>query len=195
MNQNYDPTQQQSRNPWETPVGNNPPQAYSGGGLTPNSMNYALWADRVVAALIDAGVAFVGMIALYILLFVLSAVLSLGGGLIDEGLGGLLGCGGCVLFFVIPPVAYFAVGLLNKVFWVSSRGYSIGQGVMKLKVVDANGNLISNGTAFLRLLCQVGLGFVPVVGGLLDLLFPLFDEPTRQTLHDKAVGTYVIKTQ
>jgi uncharacterized RDD family membrane protein YckC len=49
------------------------------------------------------------------------------------------------------------------------------------------------GTAVLRLLCTVGLGFVPVVGGALDLLWPLWD-PQRQTLHDKAVGTFVIKT-
>ena len=194
MNQNYDPTRQQPQNPWDNPPGGTP-QPYFAGGLATGGMNYALWGDRVLAALIDVGVAFAGMIVLYIVLFVLVSILSLGGGLINEGLGGLLGCGGCVLFFVIPPVAYFVVGLLNKVFWVSSRGYSIGQGVMNLKVVDAGGNLISNGTALLRLLCQVGLGFVPVVGGLLDLLFPLFDDPTRQTLHDKAVGTFVIKTQ
>jgi uncharacterized RDD family membrane protein YckC len=194
MNQNYDPTQQRPVNSWETPTGNPSPQQYQGNSLVPNQMNYALWADRVVAALIDAGVAFAGMIALYILLFVLTTVLSAALGAVSPDLGGLLGCGGCFLFFVIPPVSYFVVGLLNKVFWVSSRGYSIGQGVMKLKVVDKDGNLISNGTAFLRLLCQVGLGFVPIVGGLLDLLFPLFDEPTRQTLHDKAVGSYVIKT-
>jgi len=76
---------------------------------------------------------------------------------------------------------------------LSKRGYSVGQGLMKLKVVDAHGNLIPTGTAVLRLLCTVGLQFVPVVGGFLDLLWPLWDKE-RQTLHDKAVGTYVIKT-
>jgi uncharacterized RDD family membrane protein YckC len=63
---------------------------------------------------------------------------------------------------------------------------------MKLKVVDSHGNSISMGTAVLRLLCTVGLGFVPVVGGFLDLLWPLWDKQ-RQTLHDKAVGTFVVK--
>jgi len=63
---------------------------------------------------------------------------------------------------------------------------------MKLKVVDAQGNLISMGTCIIRLLATVGLGLVPVVGGFLDLLWPLWD-PQRQTLHDKAVGTFVIK--
>jgi uncharacterized RDD family membrane protein YckC len=32
------------------------------------------------------------------------------------------------------------------------------------------------------------------VGGLLDLLWPLWDEQ-RQTLHDKAVGSFVVKTE
>lgn len=203
MNQNYDPTRQQSQNPWETPIGSNPPQAYSGGGgLTPNSMNYALWADRVLAALIDGGVATAFMIVLYLALIIISFLLgALGVAGEAAGLGGAsaLGsfgsCGMCLIAIILPPVSYLVIGLLNKVYWVSKRGYSIGQGVMKLKVVDRDGNLIPMGTSVLRLAVTVGLGFVPVVGGLLDLLFPLFDDPTRQTLHDKAVGTYVIKTQ
>jgi len=195
MNQNYDPTQQQPGNPWNYP--SQPPQQYSG-GMQMNQMNYALWADRVLAALIDAGVALAFMIVLYLFLFIVSFLLSAAGGAIggDAGaVGGLLGCGGCLLAFVLPPISYLAIGLLNKVYWVSKRGYSIGQGVMKLKVVNKDGNLIDMGTSILRLAVTVGLGFIPLVGALLDLLFPLFDEPTRQTLHDKAVGTYVIKTQ
>lgn len=166
-------------------------------------MNYALWADRVLAALIDAGVALAFMLLLYLVIFILSLFISMIGGAIEAGTGagiggmlGGLGCtGGCIMFFILPPVSYFIIGLLNKVYWVSKRGYSIGQGVMKLKVVDQSGNLISMGTAALRLLCQVALCFVPVVGGLLDLLFPLFDDKTRQTLHDKAVNTFVVKTE
>ena len=164
-------------------------------------MNYALWADRVLAALADAGIALSLMIVLYVLLFVIGlggqalfAVAEQATGTGAAGaFGGLFGCGTCCLFFVLPPVSYLAAGLYNKVYLVSKRGYSIGQGLMKLKVVDAQGNLISRGTALLRLLATVGLGFVPIVGGLLDLLWPLWD-PQRQTLHDKAVGTFVIKT-
>lgn len=201
MNQNYDPTQPRSGNPWDTPMGG-APQQYPGGGLASNQMNYALWADRVLAALIDGGIATAFMIVLYIALIVISLLLTaIGGAGEAAGLGGLGalgalgGCGTCVIAIVVPPIAYLVIGLLNKVYWVSTRGYSIGQGVMKLKVVDKNGSLIPMGTSILRLAVTVGLGFVPIVGGLLDLLFPLFDDPTRQTLHDKAVGTYVIKTQ
>lgn len=161
-------------------------------------MNYALWADRVLAALIDAGVALAFMIVLYLGLLLLGSIMGAASGAMqgaDGGAGMFLGCGTCMMAFILPPISYLAVGLLNKVYWVSKRGYSIGQGVMKLKVVDENGNLLSMGTATLRLLCQVALCFVPVVGGLLDLLFPLFDDKTRQTLHDKAVASFVIKTQ
>jgi uncharacterized RDD family membrane protein YckC len=63
---------------------------------------------------------------------------------------------------------------------------------MKLKVVDVNGNLLTTGTALIRLLAQVALSFLPLVGPLLDLMWPLWDEK-RQTLHDKAVGSFVLK--
>jgi uncharacterized RDD family membrane protein YckC len=164
-------------------------------------MNYALWADRVLAALADGGIALLLMIILYVLLFVigfggtamLSGVEQATGTGAAGGLGGLLCSGTCCLFVILPPVAYLLAGLANKVYLVSKRGYSIGQGLMKIKVVDAQGNLLSMGTSVLRLLCTVGLGFIPLVGGLLDLLWPLWD-PQRQTLHDKAVGSFVIKT-
>jgi len=166
------------------------------------TMNYALWVDRVLAALADGGIAVLVMLVLYFLLFVVGSAGSLllgageaaaTGGQSAGGLSGLFGCSTCCLFVILPPVSYFAAGLLNKVYLVSKRGYSVGQGLMKLRVVDGHGNLIPMGTSVLRLLCTVGLGFVPVVGGALDLLWPLWD-PQRQTLHDKAVGTFVIKT-
>ena len=166
------------------------------------TMNYALWVDRVLAALADGGIALLVMFILYVLLFVLGGIGSMligaGEAAVSERgqAGGLccrFGCSTCCLFFILPPVSYLLAGLLNKVYLVSKRGSSVGQGLMKLKVVDSHGNIIPMGTAVLRLLCTVGLGFVPVVGGALDLLWPLWD-PQRQTLHDKAVGTFVIKT-
>jgi uncharacterized RDD family membrane protein YckC len=90
------------------------------------------------------------------------------------------------------PVSSLLVGLFNGVYLVAQRGASIGQGVMHLKVVDINGNLLTTGTAFIRLIARVALGFLPMVGPLLDLLWPLWDDK-RQTLHDKAVGSFVLK--
>jgi len=166
------------------------------------AMNYALWVDRVLAAIIDGLIALLVMFILYVLLFLVggvgSMIIGAGEAAVNTrgepgGLSSLFGCSTCCLFFILPPVSYFAAGLLNKVYLISKRGCSVGQGLMKLKVVNSQGDMISVGTAVLRLLCTVGLSFVPVVGGALDLLWPLWD-PQRQTLHDKAVGTFVIKT-
>jgi uncharacterized RDD family membrane protein YckC len=96
----------------------------------------------------------------------------------------------CCVMILLFPFATLAVGLFNSVYLVAQRGFSVGQGIVKIKVVDSNGNLLTQGTAFIRLLVRVALSFVPFLP-LLDLLWPLWDE-RRQTLHDKAVNCYVI---
>jgi uncharacterized RDD family membrane protein YckC len=122
---------------------------------------------------------------------------GIGGALVEadpNNAGAVFGVGGswCCFIFVLAPLATLLVGLYNKIYLVSKRGASVGQGIMKLKVVNERGEFLSMGAASLRLLAQVGLGFVPVVGSFLDLLWPLWDEK-RQTLHDKAVNSLVIK--
>jgi uncharacterized RDD family membrane protein YckC len=120
---------------------------------------------------------------------VFGGLVGLGGGFHSEGLQGL-GATGCCCIFSLFPISMLLVGLWNKVYLVAQRGCSVGQGVVKIKVVNAQGQLLTQGQAFLRLLAHVGLSFVPF-GGVIDLLWPLWDE-RRQTLHDKAVGCYVI---
>jgi uncharacterized RDD family membrane protein YckC len=190
MDPNYNPTQQQP-GMWNNPTGS-PMQPYPGGGLSSNQMNYALWGDRVLAALIDGGLILAAEIVLFIIIAVIGGMIGLVGGAAKSGGIVAFGWGFCCVGFFSIPVAMLIAGLYNKVFLISKRGYSVGQGVMKLKVVDANGNLIDTGKSVLRLLIQMGFSLVPFLP-LISILFPLFDEPTRQTLHDKAVGTYVIK--
>ena len=159
------------------------PYATAGPPLPPGA-TYALWADRVVGYVIDLVLVGVGMGVLYLVLGGLFAMMA--------GLGSNIAGGMCCMMILLFPVSSLLVGLFNGVYLVAQRGASIGQGVMNLKVVDINGNLLSTGTAFIRLIARVALGFVPMVGPLLDLLWPLWDEK-RQTLHDKAVGSYVLK--
>lgn len=154
-------------------------------------LRYAEWIERVLAALIDGALT---SAVVFILLFIMFALTAAGAGIggDDNPLPALIFCVGMPITFV----AAFGLGLFNKVWLVSKRGSSIGQGLMKLKVVEAAGNIPSIGTLILRLLVQVGLGFIPVVNIVLvalDLLWPLWDEQ-KQTLHDKAVGTFVVKT-
>ncbi|HEX5708536.1 MAG TPA: RDD family protein [Pyrinomonadaceae bacterium] len=182
-----------------------PPTAYGyGGGMTAAATGvggypYAVWADRVLAALVDAGIVFAAVIGLYIAVMIIGTILGgigmaiggLAGGEEGAGAGSLLGSGFCCIAFVLFPLASLGIGLYNKVFLVAKRGSSIGQGIMKLKVVTEQGTLVPQGTLLLRLLVQIGFGFVPFLP-LLSLLWPLWD-PQRQTLHDKAVGTFVVK--
>ena len=144
---------------------------------------YASWGNRVVGFLIDSLLVGVGMAVLY---FLAATVLA--------GIAGLAGRsafrGMCCMFFFLFPVATLVVGLFNGVYLIALRGYSIGQGVVHIKVVDASGNLLTQTTAFLRLVVRTGLSivaFLPVI----DLLWPLWDE-RGQTLHDKAVNCYVV---
>jgi uncharacterized RDD family membrane protein YckC len=146
-------------------------------------MDYATWANRVLGYLIDTLLVAPVMLILY---FALSGVIGLMAGVAGRNTGGAF----CCFFIVLFPLATLAVGLYNRVYLIASRGYSIGQGVVKIKVVDANGALLTQGTALIRLLAQAAIGFVPLLP-LLDLLWPLWDD-RRQTLHDKAVGCYVI---
>lgn len=175
------------------------PQGYGYGqapAMTgPGGMRLAEWTDRALAALIDGGLVMAGVVVLYLVLGIIGGIGSAALGSISEDLGGLFGSASCCLFFVLPPLAAFIVGLYNKVYLISNRGFSIGQGVMGLKVVMGDGGPVALGTAVLRLLVQMGLGIVPFVGfflAILNLLWPLWD-PQKQTLHDKAVGTFVVK--
>ena len=162
---------------WPQPPapGARPPSVFDAG--------YATWGNRVVGFLIDALLIGAGMAVLYLVLgTVLAGIAGLGGHGAANGM--------CCMLLLLFPVATLLVGFYNSVYLIAQRGFSIGQGVVKVKVVDAYGYLLTQGTAFVRLLARVGLGFVPF-GSLLDMLWPLWDD-RRQTLHDKAVGCYVV---
>jgi uncharacterized RDD family membrane protein YckC len=161
-----------------------PAVSYTAGPPLPPGATYAQWADRVVGFLIDMLLVGAGMGVLYA---VVGSALAL-----MAGAGSNIAGGMCCMMIVLFPLSSLLVGLFNGVYLVAQRGSSIGQGVMNLKVVDINGNLLTTGTALIRLLARVGLSFVPMVGPLLDLLWPLWDDK-HQTLHDKAVGSYVLK--
>jgi uncharacterized RDD family membrane protein YckC len=146
--------------------------------------DYATWGTRAIGYIVDALLVGVGMAVLYFVLGgILASMLSLAG---SHDLGGGL----CCLMILLFPLGTFLVGIYNSVYLVALRGFSIGQGIVKIKVVDANGNLLTPGTAFIRLLVRVALCLVPFLPTL-DLLWPLWDV-RRQTLHDKAVNCYVI---
>jgi uncharacterized RDD family membrane protein YckC len=196
---NYDPNAPQSGSSWATPSYGDPSaNMQHGGGVPPGGMNYAVWADRVLAALIDGGLVLATMIVIWIVILIVLAIFgAIGAGLSQAGgeeagaFSILAGWGFCCVAFCMIPVASIGIGFYNKVFLVGKRGFSIGQGVMKLRVVTAQNTLVPTGTLVLRLFVQAGFGLIPFLP-LLSILWPLWD-PQRQALHDKAVGTFVIK--
>jgi uncharacterized RDD family membrane protein YckC len=144
---------------------------------------YATWATRAMGFIIDSLLVGAGMAVLYVVLAgFLTSVAALGG---RHAAGGM-----CCMFLLLFPLATLLVGLYNGVYLIALRGASIGQGLMNIKVVDANGNLLTQGTAFVRLVVRAVMGFVPLLP-MLDLLWPLWDV-RAQTLHDKAVNCYVV---
>ena len=152
------------------------------------AMDYASWGSRVVAYIVDNLI----VLVLVIPLALIFGALGVGAAAlnpISRAGGNLLGSS-CCCILVLFPVLQIGFGIYNRIYLIAHRGYSIGMGVAKIKIVDARGNLLSGGTCFLRLLVQVLLGLVPVVG-LLDLLWPLWDQ-WKQTLHDKVVNSYAI---
>ncbi len=164
---------------------------YASAATAQRVWDYATWGTRVLGYLVDAVLVGGAMAVLYLIVGVMFAgmfhMADLAGG--HSEFGGASG-GLCCMWIMLFPLATLVVGLYNSVYLIAQRGYSIGQGVVKVMVVDGNGNLLTTGSAVIRLLVRVAFGFVPVLP-LLDLLWPLWDV-RRQTLHDKAVNSYVI---
>jgi uncharacterized RDD family membrane protein YckC len=168
-----------------------------GAMLAPTQGEVATWASRAVGYLIDhlmvvAVMVVLDGIGIAVFFAIGAAGVGVAGANSDAGAAVLSGLssGTCCVMLVAFPLAALGVGIWNRVHLVSKRGYSIGQGVMKLRVMDAGGRNLAFGTALIRLLAQVGLSMVPFAS-VLDLLWPLWD-PQRQTLHDKAVGSFVV---
>ncbi len=77
----------------------------------------------------------------------------------------------------------------------SRRGQSLGMMVARVKAVDGSaGSPIGYGRALGRGVLEYLMFVVLIVPWVLDMLFPLWDA-RRQTLHDKATNTVVVKAR
>jgi uncharacterized RDD family membrane protein YckC len=174
------------------------PLAFPAGAPVAVVMDFAQWPDRVIGYIVDhllVSAALAVVVTIYFVFALLLGAASSAAGNSDAANAVAAGSMStmCCLLGVGIPLASLGVGVWNRAYLVSKRGCSIGQGMRSLKVVDVQGNLLTFGTAFLRLLAQVGIAMIPLAG-LLDLLWPLWD-PARQTLHDKAVNSFVVNNR
>lgn len=141
-------------------------------------MTYAGFWIRVLASLLDA---LIFMVPFAIIISVI--VLAVGGTNgnpqsnvdLTQGLQGV----GAIIFY-----CYLAF------FWSSKYQATPGQMALGLKVVDAEGNRISLGRAWLRVLGYVVSNFILCIG----FIMVAFTDKKRG-LHDMIAGTLVIKKQ
>jgi uncharacterized RDD family membrane protein YckC len=88
----------------------------------------------------------------------------------------------------------FVLGLAYTAGLLATRGQTVGMMALRTKCVnESSGQLISPGASVGRYLLAELLGLT-VIGGILDILWPLWDA-NNQTIHDKAVKSLVVKTR
>jgi uncharacterized RDD family membrane protein YckC len=107
-------------------------------------------------------------------------------GLASTAIDAAIGTGGGRLLTIIIGAAY-------TISLIGGQAQTIGNRATSSRVVlAANGQPPSYGPAAIRWLVESLLA-VTIIGGILDILWPLWDS-RNQTLHDKAAGTVVILT-
>ncbi|WP_297739069.1 RDD family protein [Nocardioides sp.] len=186
-----DPTGSSPQEPYGQPTQNPYGDQYAQGGYgAPQHAQFAHWGKRVGAYLIDGLILAAAMLPYYI-----GAGMAAGGATTEidpitgqptttmgetSGLGlALMGLG-----FVL----YLAVFIWNICIKQGKTGYSVGKGVMGIKLVKAEtGQPIGAGMSFVRQLAHI----IDAIPCYIGFLWPLWDAK-RQTFADKIIGTYVI---
>lgn len=188
-----DPPPQQPPPP---PPGQQPPGQPPGAPPGPGGTVTAEWWKRLVAYIID-------VVIVSIPSYIVMAIFSVGmvstaptlemdpvtGQVVQTGGGGFVGF---FAGFLVAMLIIFVLGVAYFVYFHGSRGQTVGKMAMSIKVVkEDTGQLISYGEAFLRWLIAAVLWVVCYIPGIVDGLWPLWDDK-RQALHDKVVKSLVI---
>ncbi len=189
-----DPYGQQAQNPYGQPpqagYGQNPygDQSYGQQGYgVPQGVTFAHWGKRVGAYLIDALISVVALIPYFI-----GIGIAAGSSTTDPATGQLTmddGSAGIVaILSLISAVLSLAYFIWNYCLKQGRSGYTIGKGVLGIKLVKAEtGQPIGAGMSFVRYLAHI----IDALPCYLGFLWPLWDSK-RQTFADKIIGTYVI---
>lgn len=145
--------------------------ATAGGGVP------AEWGQRFVAWLIDAGI----QLGIYIVVLILTAIVATA----SDSLGGILS--------LIGSLGLFAFQIWNFVIRQGQIGQTLGKTQQNIKLVrDDTGQPVGPGMAFVRwLVAGLIAVFTCGIGGLLDVLWPLWDDQNKR-LTDKILNFSVI---
>lgn len=165
---------------WQQPIVQ-PPASFAGAA-------FASWGSRVGALLLDALILLVPTIVVVALII----AVALSG---SEA--------GTIVTAIVSTLAFFVVALVYAPLLMSRggkrNGQTYGKQAVGIRVVRANGQPFSFGTAMLREFVVKGLlfGFVGslllYIPTIIDWLWPLWDDQDR-ALHDMVVDTRVVRT-
>lgn len=158
----------------------------SGWGTPPQGA-YAGIGKRILAHIIDGFIIGLGAIPGFILMFIgiglAASTADSRGQLSGDAAAGALGI--MALAYGVIFLGVIALWLYNC-YLLGRDGATIGKRLMKVKVLDAQGQPLGFGKAFLREIVKQALGgFCFIL-----LLWPLWDEQ-KQGLQDKMFGTHV----
>ncbi|MFF2659800.1 RDD family protein [Kitasatospora sp. NPDC058032] len=151
------------------PHGQPQPGAY-GGSPVPGGKPPAPVAERLVARLIDVAILLVPTVLVFAI------------------------TGASILYYVVASLLSFGY---EAAMLLTQGGQTVGKKVMKLRVVDlATGAKPAENSLLIRAALYTLPNAVYCIGSLfalLNVLWPLWDKPYQQALHDKSAKTVVIK--
>jgi uncharacterized RDD family membrane protein YckC len=157
-------------------------------GFPPGSLRLSGWWRRVGAAIVDG--LLIGVVAALLL-----TPLGIGAATVDSDTGVVAFIGAAI----VTTFVYVVIAAIYFPFMMSrTNGQTVGRMATGIRVVRANGQPMTFGFAVLREIVVKGLLFGIVsnvtfgVAGLLDVLWPLWDEEHR-ALHDMVVNTRVVE--
>jgi uncharacterized RDD family membrane protein YckC len=160
-----------------------PPPGYG----TPMGGAYASIGNRILAHIIDGFIVGLGALPGVILMIVggglAASSVDSRGQLNDAAASGLVGI--VLLGYALVFIGCIALWLYNC-YLLGRDGATIGKRLMKVKVLDGQGQPLGFGKAFLREIVKQALGGACFI----LLLWPLWDEQ-KQGLQDKIFGTHV----
>ncbi|MFC0183255.1 Uncharacterized membrane protein YckC, RDD family [Pseudarcicella hirudinis] len=135
--------------------------------------------NRLLAVIID--IVLFGLVFGALMMIFFGSAFSTG---VSDGNAAIFGAGYIALngFSVVAQIAYFAY------FESSPSQATIGKRIMKIKVVDANGQRLQTNTAIIRSISRLISGMICLIG-----YFLAFFNKEEQTLHDMIAKTYVVK--
>jgi uncharacterized RDD family membrane protein YckC len=151
-------------------------------GAEPTIPPYASWGRRFAAVFVDG--------LLLALPFVLSVAVALAVAGVDAESDDENSIWAAVLIgwlvWIIAPFVYYTV-LHGR-----PRGQTLGKRLLGIRVVGEDFQPIGYGRAFGRVLISTILWIACYVPGILDALWPLWDQK-NQSLHDKVANSIVVR--